>query len=144
MNSNPDNAVSEVLGTLLLVALVVILATFIGAAVYAFIGPSMATKNVALTASPGFLNATSPTTLITIHGGQHLDQLTILEYSLDNSGAWGRVTDLAGNELATGTDYPLQVGQVVFTSTNSPNGKRLMLRGTFSDGIMQILYTNQF
>ena len=132
------------MGILLLVALVVILAAFLAASTFGLIGPGMATKNVALTASPGFLNATSPTTLITIHGGQHLDQLTILEYSLDNSVTWGNVTDLGGNELVPGSNYPLQVGQVVATGTEGPDGKRLMLRGTFSDGIMQILFDKQF
>ncbi len=132
------------MGILLLVALVVILSAFIAAGAFGLMGPGMATKNVALTASPGFLNATSPTTVIPIHGGQHLDQVTILEYSLDNAVTWNGVTDLAGNELMPGTDYPLKVGQVVATGTEGPDGKRLMLRGTFSDGIMQILFDKQF
>ena len=138
-----ETAVSEVIGILLLVALVVILAAFIAAGVFGLMGPGMTTKNVALVASPG-LNTTSPTTIITIHGGLDLDQMTNLEYTLDNATTWGNVTDTQGNELIPGNDYPLSVGQVVATGSTGPEGKRLMLRGTFGDGSVQILYDKQF
>jgi hypothetical protein len=131
-------------GILLLVALVVILAAFLAAGTFGLIGPGMATKNVALVASPGNLTSSGPTAVITVHGGRDLDLMTHLEYTLDNAVTWGNVTDLAGNDLVPGSNYPLQVGQVVATGNNGPEGKRLMLRGTFGDGSVQILYDKQF
>jgi len=131
-------------GILLLVALVVILAAFLAAGAFGLMGPGMATKNVALVASPGNLTTSGPTAVITVHGGRDLDLMTHLEYTLDNAVTWGNVTDLAGNELVPGSNYPLQVGQVVATGNNGLEGKRLMLRGTFGDGSVQILYDKQF
>lgn len=144
MNSDHDEAVSEVIGILLLVALVVILAAFLAASTFGLMGPGMATKNVALVASPGNLTSSGPTAVITVHGGRDLDLMTHLEYTLDNAVTWGNVTDLGGNELVPGSNYPLQVGQVVATGNNGLEGKRLMLRGTFGDGSVQILYDKQF
>ncbi len=122
----------------------VILAAFLAAGAFGLMGPGMATKNVALTVSPGTLNISSPTALITIHGGLDLDQMTNLEYTLDNATTWGNVTDTQGNELIPGNDYPISVGQVVATGNNGLEGRRLILRGTFGDGTMQILYDKQF
>lgn len=141
---HPHDGVSEVTGTMLLIALVVILAAFVTASVFSLAGSSLATKNIGITVFPGYLNNTSQTALITVHGGLDLERMVYLEYTVDDGVTWRGISDREGNELVPGLDYPLTVGDVVATGADDPKGKRLLLRGTFTDGNMQVLYDRNF
>lgn len=140
---NDERAVSEVIGLLLLVATVVILSAFIAAVVFGMIGAVIPGKTVALTVVPGNTSSNHPSAIVTLHGGPDIDRMTFLQYSLTDGSAWGNVTDINGNELSV-SDYPLAVGEVVTIGSHDPAGKRIMLRATFSDGTMQVLFDEQF
>lgn len=139
-----EDAVSVTLGTILVVALVVILAAFVSAVAFGMIGSSITSKIVGMTVSVGSLPNASPTALITIQGGSDLERMTGLEYAIDDTMAWCAVTDADGNVLDSGSDYPLETGDMVATGCDSPVGKRLLLRGTFTDGCKQILFDKNF
>jgi len=138
---NEEEAVSPVIGVILMVAIVVILAAVIAAFVFGMAGTTSTTKNVAVTVAQ---NATD-VGVITIQGGADLNKVTLMEYSI-NGGTFGWVTDASG----TGKSAPCTVGQIVYTS-NSTSGvgtsidnARLVIKTEFDDGTEQVIFDRQF
>ena len=123
-----EDAVSPVIGVILMVAITVILAAVIAAFVFGLAGTTGASKNVALTMS---LNATSGNGVITWQGGADLDQISSWEAKLED-----------GTQVASDTTHP-NVGDVDETTT-SVEGQRVLVTATFTDGATQVIFDKRF
>ena len=124
MSFKNDEAVSPVIGVILMVAITVILAAVIAAFVMNMAGDVETTKTVMLSAKlvPDGIESI-------LQGGSGLAQLTEITYSVN------------GTEKASQTDN-FTVGNVSVI----PGGKaaRFLVVGHFSDGNEQILLNKQF
>ena len=144
-----EDAVSPVIGVILMVAITVILAAVIAAFVFGLAGTTGTSKNVGLTVVS---NGTFPTGhgqagneagfKVTVQGGTDLPSLTTLEWS--NGGSFELLNNTAGTDKVT----TYSVGQVLWAGDSDAEyantGVKLILRGTFNDGSQQILFDKQF
>lgn len=124
-----DEAVSPVIGVILMVAITVILAAVIAAFVFGLAGTAGGAKNVAVTAQ---LTANN-TAVITWQGGADLNKIT----------EW--TVKIAGTDDSTlaGVAGPPVVGDIDETG-DAANGQRLIITATFQDGTSQIIFDKQF
>jgi flagellin-like protein len=123
-----EEAVSPVIGVILMVAITVILAAVIAAFVFGLAGTTSTTKNVGITAvanESGFIT--------TIQGGTDLDKVTNLSRAIDTG---------APVEFYAGKPY---VGMTNYTAVAGGGaGHRLIVSGKFNDGTSQVLFDKQF
>jgi len=85
---NEEEAVSPVIGVILMVAIVVILAAVIAAFVFGMAGTTTTTKNVAVTVAMGPNTATTITNdvgVITIQGGSDIKKVTAMKFAVNGS-----------------------------------------------------------
>jgi flagellin-like protein len=122
-----DEAVSPVIGVILMVAITVILAAVIAAFVFGLAGTSQATKSVGVTAS---LNGTNYG-IITWQGGSDLNKITQWTAKITN-----------GTAVAGGSNTP-SVGQVNATNLTIV-GERFIITAKFQDGSEQVIFDRQF
>jgi len=122
-----EEAVSPVIGVILMVAITVILAAVIAAFVFGLTGTTGSSKNVALTMT---MNGTHYG-VITWQGGSDLGQISEWEAKTDN-----------GTVLITGTDAPA-VGDVD-TTDHTVLGERVIVTATFNDGSTQVILDKRF
>jgi flagellin-like protein len=115
--SSNEDAVSPVIGVILMVAITVILAAVIAAFVFGMAGNISKTKVVAFTAS----HPTSDKIVVTNMGGQDVGTLQSVNISGDVSGNVGNTT-----------------GSTV-SLASSTGAKHVIVTGTFSDGTSQVL-----
>ncbi len=134
---NEEEAVSPVIGVILMVAIVVILAAVIAAFVFGMAGSTQTTKNVATTVTMD----DNGTAVITIQGGADLGQVQYLQYSVGGT-AFENVTTEAGGSTAAGA--PFEVGETVYSDSDSVDGQRLVIRASFQDGSDQVIFDRQF
>jgi len=125
-----EEAVSPVIGTILMVAITVILAAVIAAFVFGMAGTTSTTKNVGITAG---LNS-SGYGIITWQGGTDIDKITSWEGKLEN-----------GTVVVGGINVNQQpsVGQTN-TTDRSITTHRLIITAKFNDGSTQVLFDKQF
>jgi archaeal type IV pilus assembly protein PilA len=128
-----DDAVSPVIGVILMVAITVILAAVIAAFVFGMAGNVQTSKNVGLQVSAP--NATGLDVLIS--GGTDLGSLNYMALSIAGApvtvpAEWGSAT----------TSATFVVGEIITTNsvTGGSSGKRVIITGTFKDGGTQVLY----
>jgi len=133
-----EDAVSPVIGVILMVAITVILAAVIAAFVFGLAGTTSTAKNVGLTVS--VLPETSYAA-ITINGGTDIPTLNELKYSIDGGANWKDVSALSGGTSSAVGEFT--VGRIVYT-TDSVKQKTLQIKGIFDDGSEQILLTRSF
>jgi flagellin-like protein len=126
---NNEEAVSPVIGVILMVAITVILAAVIAAFVFGLAGSTGTSKNVGLTA---IANGTAYQ--VTVQGGTDLQTMTNLSWTNGNGTSYG----VASSAPAVGTVYSIYPG------TESTNGQRLILTGKFTDGSTQVLFDKTF
>jgi archaeal type IV pilus assembly protein PilA len=129
-----DEAVSPVIGVILMVAIVVILAAVIAAFVFGMAGSTQTAKNVGL-----MVSANSTGVTFTVTGGSDTSALTQLNMTVDG-------TNKGPFMASSGAEYvsPPTVGQVMYnTSGGAKIGTHLIVVGTFKDGGSQILLDRQ-
>ncbi len=122
-----DEAVSPVIGVILMVAITVILAAVIASFVFGMAGNIQTTKTVVLTAK---LNG-SDYIDVTVHGGADIGQLKELNTTVNGV---PKVTNPDPPGVTTGSYYTVLGG----------TGDRIMVIGIFTDGTEQILLDKQF
>ncbi|MEN6397006.1 MAG: type IV pilin N-terminal domain-containing protein [Methanoregula sp.] len=147
-----EEAVSPVIGVILMVAIVVILAAVIAAFVFGMAGSTSATKTVGMTVTPN-------TTGITIlwQGGSDINSLQNLAMSVDGMTSVevanfdGTTVPPINPDLTTwstptvGETWYLPVDDNDFTGiTDGGQGKHIVLIGTFSDGSQQVIFDRRF
>jgi len=126
MPSHPDEAaVSEVMGSILMVAVTVIFAMLIGATVLSLVGSMQQTRVVGVVAVR--LNATFVS--ITYYGSDTPDQVYQLNIPVNGMGP---------TALGSGTT-PLDVGTSTMVSATAPGNDHMVVTGAFSDGTRQVV-----
>ena len=132
-----DDAVSPVIGVILMVAITVILAAVIAAFVFGMTGSVSTTKNVAFVAELTGPDGTA--VVITNHGGSDLGTLLHLTATDGTNVLYerGSTTDVFDENTDANT-----VGRSA--SVTLSGNKRLVLIGTFSDGSTAILMDRKF
>lgn len=130
-----EDAVSPVIGVILMVAITVILAAVIAAFVFGLAGSTGTAKNVGLTL--GINN--SDYAQITVQGGTDLPGLNNITYTL-NGTTVVKLFKTGSNQDLT---YPLTVGQVIY-SEGTVKGSKVTVIGRFADGSTQVLLDKQF
>ena len=121
-----EEAVSPVIGVILMVAITVILAAVIAAFVFGMTGNVQKTKNVAFTVERSTTSNTQ--IIVTDQGGKDAGDLSATSIAVDNAGT---VTTTAG---------PTVVGSYVTAAGASPTAKsKVTITATFRDGTKQVL-----
>jgi len=135
-----EEAVSPVIGVILMVAITVILAAVIAAFVFGLAGSTGTSKNVGLTVSV-LPDTKGSYAAITINGGTDIPTLNQLKYSIDGGVTWKDVSAEDDGTSSAVTDFT--VGRIVYT-IDSVKTKTLQIKGIFDDGSEQILITKSF
>ncbi|NLW75709.1 MAG: type IV pilin [Methanomicrobiales archaeon] len=118
-----DDAVSPVIGVILMVAITVILAAVIAAFVFGMAGNVQSTKSVAAVAE----QTDSGTIQVTYHGGKDHTDVSNLNITWPNS-----------NPVSVAS--PPNVGQVFTNATaGTPNKDRIIVTAKFVDGKEQVI-----
>jgi flagellin-like protein len=119
-----EEAVSPVIGVILMVAITVILAAVIGAFVFGLAGSVQKTKNVAITAAQKGTNQF----LVTNHGGPDIGQVTNLSLNGTNS---------AGLPIAGTLD--IAVGSTATVTCATSGQDHVIVVARFNDGTEQVV-----
>ncbi len=146
MKMENEEAVSPVIGVILMVAITVILAAVIAAFVFGMAGTSTTTKNVGLQVTT---TAGSTTSLdIMFNGGSDLNGLA--GFTINRAGAAITGTPTGAGKVGTGAEVVptaatnlFVVGDIVHDDLGAGNtiaGQRITIIGRFQDGASQILY----
>ena len=131
MYQKKDDAVSPVIGVILMVAITVILAAVIAAFVFGLAGNVSSTKNVAITAQQQATDKVQ----ITNNGGTDVNKVTTFKVQVHGADA----TVVGSTSF---TDDETRVGAYsVYTLSGD---KRVVVTGTFSDGSTAVLLDKTF
>jgi len=120
-----DEAVSPVIGVILMVAITVILAAVIAAFVFGMAGGVQSTKVVQLTATKDAAGDITVTNM----GGSDIATLQALEITVDGT----------ADTWTAGNDGPTTIGSYDTVALGSTSSQRVMIIGKFTDGSTQIL-----
>jgi len=136
-----DDAVSPVIGVILMVAITVILAAVIAAFVFGLVGNVGGAKVVGVTTAMDGANNVS----VTWQGGADLSAISNVTATLGGKGATN-IYGADGTEITTFPDNAPNVGERwIFKFDNEVvSGKRFVLVATFNDGAEQILVDKNF
>lgn len=139
-----EDAVSPVIGVILMVAITVILAAVIAAFVFGMAGTSTTSKSVGVTAK----YQTSPTAIVfTYNGGADDVKLVYLKFNVNgdigySSTTAGSITcnnvNNAGKPSVGDKFYAYTTGTVAFT-VNAAGTNKVTVTGKFNDGSEQVL-----
>jgi flagellin-like protein len=133
-----DEAVSPVIGVILMVAITVILAAVIAAYVFGMPANVEKSKLVVVTT----LVTRDGGIDITYQGGQDRDSLTAINITAPNGSVW-HTTDGKGSLADSGSTYaPPNVGSVMklIPAADWPPGqKHIVVVGTFNDGSSHVI-----
>lgn len=121
-----EDAVSPVIGVILMVAITVILAAVIAAFVFGLAGTTGTTKNVAVTGSQ--TNATAIT--LTYQGGQDADQVETLTTNVWDADGTQIVTNDARSNPSVGLSWGV---------TGTTGRDHVVVTATFFDGTEQVV-----
>ena len=132
MFKTDEEAVSPVIGVILMVAIVVILAAVIAAFVFGMAGSTGTSKNVGMTVT---LNNTVDT------GGNYGIDILWQGGSDINSLSSIKVTGV-GDETTISTTFG--VGMVTTIKQNTAVTGRVIIVGTFTDGSTQVLFDRRY
>ena len=129
MKFTNNEAVSPVIGVILMVAITVILAAVIAAFVFGMAGGISKTKSVAATASAYIDTTINPTKTITVtyQGGQDTTEVIGLTYSFNNAAP-----------VAFGSD-PIVVGDNVAVIGTAGQKDHIIVTAAFLDGSSQVI-----
>jgi flagellin-like protein len=128
-----DEAVSPVIGVILMVAITVILAAVIAAFVFGLAGNIQSTKNVAVTAQKPNTSAI----VVTYDGGP--SAALVVNLSVSINGASG--VNMGQNAPGAASPTPMNVGcSTTFYAANAyTNPTSVIVTATFTDGTQQVL-----
>jgi flagellin-like protein len=137
-----EEAVSPVIGVILMVAITVILAAVIAAFVFGMAGNIQKTKVVAATES----RVNSSWVVVTYQGGQDAGSLNTISFTVDSqnvtlgaTGAGG-LASTSGNVLsAQSSGATLPVGSTAYVPAGNAGKNHVVGIGNFNDGSTQVI-----
>jgi len=125
-----EEAVSPVIGVILMVAITVILAAVIAAFVFGMAGNIQKTKVVAATTE----RINTDTVRVVYQGGQDSIGLQSINFTVNDTLSAGPMIN-SNNDLEVGTSYTL----LPKTSTNAPGKNHIVGVGFWADGTKQVI-----
>ena len=132
MFTTDEEAVSPVIGVILMVAIVVILAAVIAAFVFGMAGSTGTTKNVGMTVT---LNGTDAVDILW-QGGADINTLRQVNATADGTPA---------DTFINADQEDFGVGNITSINwTSTLSGKRVIITGTFTDGATQVLFDRRY
>jgi len=138
-----EEAVSPVIGVILMVAITVILAAVIAAFVFGMAGNIQKTKVVAATES----RVNTSSVVVTYQGGQDAGSLTEISFQVNGAnatitapGSLVTVTDNSVHTIHAGDALP--VGTSIYVDASAPGKDHVVGIGTFNDGSTQVIIDN--
>lgn len=137
-----DDAVSPVIGVILMVAITVILAAVIAAFVFGLVGNVGGAKVVGVTTALDGANNVS----VSWQGGGDLSAISSLAATLGGS-TDAKIYKEGDDTEVSPADYPPKVGErwiAAFGTGNTTAGQRFVLVATFTDGAEQVLVDKNF
>lgn len=140
MNFKNEEAVSPVIGVILMVAITVILAAVIAAFVFGMSESIPDQKDVYVTTKLGVDTDSNPVMIVTLQGGKDIRSLTAVEYKGVGDGADGFVD--VGSAGSAAFAAPFEVGDSGWIDLNdveAGNTAHITIRGVFADGAVKIL-----
>ncbi len=144
---NEEEAVSPVIGVILMVAIVVILAAVIAAFVFGMAGSTTTAKNIGVTGQFSSTDAAGadPATgtgyvVITYQGGNDDTKLLYLAVSANNQAA-EFTSETAGTWAASEAEAkkPTVGSKWYYEVANPPGQNKVVVTGTFVDGSTQVV-----
>ena len=132
MFTTDEEAVSPVIGVILMVAIVVILAAVIAAFVFGMAGSTGTAKNVGMTVS---LNGTTGLDIVW-QGGTDINSLDFINVSVGG-------TAVVPTKIFT-DEGPYKVGNITYIESSHIIGNRTIITGTFTDGSTQVLFDRRY
>lgn len=145
--TNNDNAVSPGIGTILMVAVTVILAAVIATFVF---GIPVSVQKAKLMGSSIQVDTTGGAVLLSYYGGPDDNSLTMINITAPNGSVWYTSSTDGALTVSTATSpIPVKpdIGAVMKLSPapDWPAGKKRVLAvGSFSDGVQQIILDSYF
>ena len=135
-----EDAVSPVIGTILIVAVTVILAAIIGS--YVFGAPQNVTKTKVVGATAEL--TTTGAIYVTFQGGGDSDKITSISITAPNGTTWDTSSADGALTLSPSTLATPKVGAVMKLYPTSPSDwpsaqKHVVVAGTFNDGTSQVI-----
>ncbi|RXE55397.1 hypothetical protein ABH15_11660 [Methanoculleus taiwanensis] len=133
-----EDAVSPVIGVILMVAITVILAAVIAAFVFGMAGSVDTQKNVAI----GVKQVATNNLQVTVQGGQDLPELQYLKVTIDGGTAIYTIDGQSTLEATTAVKVvtsSLSVGEVFTAAGLSDSNDHVVVVGHFNDGKEQLL-----
>jgi flagellin-like protein len=135
-----DEAVSPVIGVILMVAITVILAAVIAAYVFGMSGNVQKTRVVAATAQMTIGGGID----ITYQGGQDADSLSGINITAPNGSFWYTIDSAGTLAESSSTAVAPRVGAIIKLTPPSPTDwptgqKHIVVVGTFSDGSSHVI-----
>ena len=135
-----EEAVSPVIGVILMVAITVILAAVIAAFVFGMAGNIQKTKVVAATEQ----RVNNSWVTVTFQGGQDAGSLSTLAFTVDGANVTPKV---AGTLVTVNGDVvepansatSIPVGSSIYVPASSPGKNHIIGIGTFADGSNQVV-----
>ena len=139
MFKTDEDAVSPVIGVILMVAIVVILAAVIAAFVFGMAGSAGTSKNVGMTVT---VNSTTGDMGVDIlwQGGSDINSMTNISATFNG--------EPADEYIPTPVISSLNVGNI--TQVKAPSGTtslantRIIITGSFTDGSTQVIFDKRF
>jgi flagellin-like protein len=137
-----EDAVSPVIGVILMVAITVILAAVIAAFVFGMAGNVSKTRNLAITAQKSAAtvsNVNTPIIILTNNGGPDASQVTTFSSTIDgaavtewlNNGAWTVAVSQLGTSVGSTISYPgLAAKNHVIVTANFVDGSSQVMLDT--------------
>ncbi|HJK78838.1 MAG TPA: type IV pilin [Methanocorpusculum sp.] len=132
-----DDAVSPVIGTILLVAITVVLVAIVAAVVMGMVGNMSETKNVGVVVDP-FSNDTHQGVIVTLSSGADANKIDALYAYLDGK-AFGVPTNSKVSKPGVGVPYAFSNESNDQTSVSGT----VTVSATFQDNTTQVIYTGK-
>jgi flagellin-like protein len=142
-----DNAVSPVIGTILMVAITVILAAIIATLVF---GLPTSIQKAKLMGSSVQMETTGESILLSYHGGPDDSSLTMINITAPNGTVWYTSSTGGALTISTATSpAPVKpdVGAMMKLSKAPdwpPGQKRVLVVASFDDGVQQVILDTYF
>ncbi len=137
-----DDAVSPVIGTILLVAITVVLVAIVAAVVMGMTGGLQSTKDVGVTVTPTVPGDTDNVATVTFYGGKDVDNLvanTVKMYNVSDGKEAATALDTGKTKYEVGQPYVLKPSAAKdFSGVTEIN-----IVGEFTDGSSSVLYTGK-
>jgi len=128
-----EDAVSPVIGVILMVAITVILAAVIAAFVFGMAGNIQKTHTVAVTAQ----RTDAAHVVFTYQGGQDANTLQVINFTTSTNATVGTLMNSGATLASPGI---LNVGSMY--TEPAPTNSQIVAVGSFSDGTTQVIYSS--